>query len=180
MAGHSAWKNIKHKKAAADAKRGKAWSKCARLIIVAARNGGGDPASNLALRYAMEEGRAVNMPKDTIEKAIKKGTGELGAENYEAALYEGYGPNGVAILLDILTDNRNRTSPEIKLLFQKFGGNLGALALGFLRLPDAAASDRAPRARATRIKSRPRCSTPGRRTWWTAAISGRCCAIQAT
>ena len=126
MAGHSAWKNIKHKKAAADAKRGKAWSKCARLIIVAARNGGGDPTANLALRYAIEEARAENMPKDTIEKAIKKGTGELGAENYEAALYEGYGPNGVAILLDILTDNRNRTSPEIKLLFQKYGGNLGA------------------------------------------------------
>lgn len=126
MAGHSAWKNIKHKKAAADAKRGKAWSKCARLIIVAAKTGGGDPESNLALRYAIEDAKAVNMPKDTIEKAIKKGTGELQAESYESAIYEGYGPGGVAILLDILTDNRNRTAPEIKGLFEKHGGNLGS------------------------------------------------------
>ena len=125
MAGHSAWKNIKHKKAAADAKRGKAWSKCARLIIVAAKTGGGDPESNLALRYAIDDAKAVNMPKDTIEKAIKKGTGELQAESYESALYEGYGPGGAAILLDILTDNRNRTAPEIKGIFDKHGGNLG-------------------------------------------------------
>ena len=89
MAGHSAWKNIKHKKAANDKRRGKMWSKCARAIIVAARNGGGDPTGNLALRYAIDEARAVNMPKDTIEKAIKKGTGELGSESYESAVYEG-------------------------------------------------------------------------------------------
>jgi len=126
MAGHSAWKNIKHKKAANDKRRGKMWSKCARAIIVAARNGGGDPTGNLALRYAIDEARAVNMPKDTIEKAVKKGTGELGAENYESAVYEGYGPHGVAIMLEILTDNRNRTSPEIKILFQDHGGNLGS------------------------------------------------------
>lgn len=126
MAGHSAWKNIKHKKAAADAKRGKAWSKCARAIIVAARNGGGDPTANLALRYAVEDARNVNMPKDTIEKAIKKGTGDLASESYESAVYEGHGPGGVAIMIEILTDNRNRTSPEIKILFQKFGGNLGS------------------------------------------------------
>lgn len=125
MAGHSAWKNIKHKKAAADAKRGKAWSKCARAIIVAARNGGGEPETNLALRYAVDDAKAVNMPKDTIEKAIKKGTGELQAENYESAIYEGYGPGGVAILLEILTNNRNRTSPEVKRIFEKYGGNLG-------------------------------------------------------
>jgi YebC/PmpR family DNA-binding regulatory protein len=125
MAGHSAWKNIKHKKAAADAKRGKAWSKCARLIIVAAKTGGGDPETNLALRYAIDDAKAVNMPKDTIEKAIKKGTGDLQAESYESVIYEGYGPGGVAIMLDILTDNRNRTAPEIKAIFDKQGGNLG-------------------------------------------------------
>ncbi len=125
MAGHSAWKNIKHKKAAADAKRGKLWSKAARLIIVAAKTGGGDPDTNLALRYAIDDAKAVNMPKDTIEKAIKKGTGELQAESYESTIYEGYGPGGVAIMLDILTDNRNRTAPEIKGIFDKHGGNLG-------------------------------------------------------
>ncbi|HEX7011014.1 MAG TPA: YebC/PmpR family DNA-binding transcriptional regulator [Phycisphaeraceae bacterium] len=125
MAGHSKWANIKHKKARADAKRGKLWSKCARAIIVAAKNGGGDPASNLALRYAIEEARAANMPKDTIENAIKKGTGELAAESYESVIYEGYGPGGVAIMLDILTDNRNRTAPEIRKIFEKYGGNLG-------------------------------------------------------
>lgn len=124
MAGHSAWKNIKHRKAAVDAKRGKMWSKCARAIIVAAR-GGGDPASNLSLRDAIDEARAVNMPRDTIEKAIKKGTGELTSENYESMVYEGYGPAGVAMMLEILTDNRFRTSPDIKGIFDKYGGNLG-------------------------------------------------------
>lgn len=125
MAGHSAWKNIKHKKAKMDAKRGKIWSKCSRAIIVAAKNGGGNPDMNLALRYAIDDARAANMPKDTIENAIKKGTGELAAESYESALYEGYGPAGVAILLEILTDNRNRTAPEIRTIFSKHGGNLG-------------------------------------------------------
>src|SRR5690348_13828208 len=110
MAGHSAWKNIKHKKAANDARRGKAWTKCSRAIIVAAKLGGGDPASNFALRYAIEEAKAVNMPKDTIEKAIKKGTGEAGGESFESAIYEGYAPCGVALLLEILTNNRNRTA----------------------------------------------------------------------
>ena len=126
MSGHSAWKNIKHKKAAIDAKRGKAWSKCARAIIVAARSGGGDPESNLTLRYAIDEARFHNMPRETIEKAVKKGTGELAAEQYEAAIYEGYGPSGVALLLEILTDNRNRTAPEVRTLFEKHGGRLGA------------------------------------------------------
>jgi YebC/PmpR family DNA-binding regulatory protein len=125
MAGHSAWKNIKHKKAANDARRGKAWSKCARLIIVAARTGGGDPASNLNLRYAIDDARAENMPRDTIEKAIKKGTGELQAESYESAIYEGYGPGGVAMMVEILTDNRHRTAPEVKRIFERHGGNLG-------------------------------------------------------
>ena len=124
MSGHSAWKNIKHKKAAADAKRGKAWSKCARAIIVAAHSGG-DPDANLALRYAIDEARSVNMPRDTIEKAIKKGTGELGAEHYESTVYEGYGPGGVALMLEILTDNKNRTPPEIRAIFDKHGARLG-------------------------------------------------------
>jgi YebC/PmpR family DNA-binding regulatory protein len=125
MAGHSKWANIKHRKARQDSKRSKLWSKCARAIIVAARNGGGDPAANLTLRYAIDEAKSVNMPRDTIENAIKKGTGELGAANYEAVLYEGYGPNGVAVMLEILTDNRNRTAGEIRKIFEKRGGNLG-------------------------------------------------------
>ena len=126
MSGHSHWAGIKHKKAANDAKRGKIWSKIAKMIIVAAKSGGGDPGQNLTLRYAIDKGKAANMPKDTIEKAIKKGTGELGVISYEDVLYEGYGPNGVAIMMDGLTDNRNRTGPEIKKIFEKRGGSLGA------------------------------------------------------
>ncbi|MFI4860321.1 MAG: YebC/PmpR family DNA-binding transcriptional regulator [Phycisphaerales bacterium JB063] len=126
MAGHSKWANIKHRKGRQDAKRSKVWSKCSRAIIVAAKNGGsGDPAMNLALRYAIEEAKAQNMPKDTIAKAIEKGTGGGDGVSYEEILYEGYGPNGVAIMLDILTDNRNRTAAEIRKLFEKGGGNQG-------------------------------------------------------
>ncbi len=125
MAGHSHWAGIKHKKAANDAKRGKTWSKIARMIIVAAKNGGGDPGANLALRYAIDKAKAANMPKDTIEKAVKKGTGDLGGVNYEEVLYEGYGPSGVAVMVEALTDNRNRTGPEIKRIFEKHGGSLG-------------------------------------------------------
>jgi len=125
MSGHSHWAGIKYKKAAADAKRGKVWSKIARMIIVAAKSGGGDPAANLSLRYAIDKAKAANMPKDTTEKAIKKGTGELEGVNFEEVLYEGYGPAGVAIMVEALTDNRNRTTPEIKRLFEKHGGSLG-------------------------------------------------------
>lgn len=125
MSGHSHWAGIKHKKAANDAKRGKVWSKIARMIIVAARNGGGDPSANLTLRYAIDKAKGANMPKDTIEKAIKKGTGDLDGANYEEVLYEGYGPNGVAVMVEALTDNRNRTGPEIKRIFEKHGGSLG-------------------------------------------------------
>jgi len=125
MAGHSHWAGIKYKKAANDAKRGKIWSKLARIIIVAAKNGGGDPATNLPLRYAIDKAKAANMPKDTIEKAIKKGAGNLEGINFEEVLYEGYGPSGVAIMVEALTDNRNRTAPEIKRLFEKHGGSLG-------------------------------------------------------
>lgn len=126
MSGHSHWAGIKHKKAANDAKRGKVWSKVARMIIVAAKNGGGDPSANLTLRYAIDKAKASNMPKDTIEKAIKKGTGDLEGVSFEEILYEGYGPGGVAIMVEALTDNRNRTAPEIKRLFEKHGGSLGA------------------------------------------------------
>ncbi len=135
MAGHSKWANIKHRKARQDAVRGKAWSKCSRAIIVAAKQGGGDPTMNLGLRYAIDEAKAVNMPKDTIEKAVKKGAGAgEGGENYEEARYEGYGPGGVALIVDVLTDNANRTAPELRLIFEKAGGKLakpGSVSFGF-------------------------------------------------
>jgi YebC/PmpR family DNA-binding regulatory protein len=124
MAGHSHWKKIKRAKGATDAKRGKIWSKIARKIIIAAKNGG-DPRDNLNLRYTIDEAKAANMPRDTIEKAIMKGTGELGGENYEAATYEGYAPGGVAIMIDALTNNRSRTAPEMRTAFELAGGNLG-------------------------------------------------------
>ncbi|MGD8787373.1 MAG: YebC/PmpR family DNA-binding transcriptional regulator [Phycisphaerales bacterium] len=125
MSGHSHWAGIKYKKAVIDAKRGKIWSKVSRMIIVAAKSGGGDPSSNLPLRYAIDKAKAANMPKDTIEKAIKKGTGELEGVSFEEVLYEGYGPNGVAIMVEALTDNRNRTTPEVKRIFEKNGGSMG-------------------------------------------------------
>ena len=125
MAGHSHWANIAHKKSVIDSKRGKLWSKLAKAIIIAAKAGGGDPAANLKLRYAIIDAKAGNMPKDTIDRAIKKGTGELEGVNYEEVLYEGYGPNGVAVLCDILTDNRNRTAPEVRKIFELAGGKLG-------------------------------------------------------
>ncbi len=126
MAGHSHWAGIKHKKAVIDAKRGKLWSKLARNIIMAAKAGGGDPSANLALRYAIDKAKDANMPKDSIEKAIKRGSGGLEGVNYEEIVYEGYGPSGVAIMCEILTDNRNRTAGELRHLFEKKGGSLGA------------------------------------------------------
>lgn len=125
MSGHSHWAGIKHKKAANDAKRGKTWSKIARLIIVAAKAGGRDPTQNLSLRYAIDKAKDASMPKDTIEKAIKKGTGELSSASFEEVLYEGYAPGGIALMIEALTDNRNRTAPEIKYIFEKKGGSLG-------------------------------------------------------
>ncbi|HXY16851.1 MAG TPA: YebC/PmpR family DNA-binding transcriptional regulator [Gaiellaceae bacterium] len=127
MSGHSKWSSIKHKKGAADIKRGKLFSKLSRAIIVAAREGGPDPAGNLALQNAVEKARSYSMPKDNIERAIAKGSGE-GAEasNFETVVYEGYGPEGVAVLVEALTDNRNRTASEVRFLFSKHGGNLGA------------------------------------------------------
>src|SRR5690606_25572746 len=125
VAGHSKWSNIKHKKEREDARRGKLFTKLSRQIAVAAREGGPDPAMNSRLRLAIDQARAANMPMDNIERAIKRGTGELDGANYEELVYEGYGPGGVAILLDIMTDNRNRTAGEIRHLFSRYGGNLG-------------------------------------------------------
>lgn len=125
MAGHSHWAGIKHKKALIDAKRGKQWSKLSKAIIVAAKLGGGDPDANVRLRVAIEAAKAVSMPKENIQRAIKRGTGELEGGALEEVLYEGYGPGGVAVLCDVLTDNRNRTAPEIRKLFEMSDGKLG-------------------------------------------------------
>lgn len=125
MAGHSKWANIQHRKGRVDAQRGKLWSKMSKAIIVAAQMGGGDLAVNFRLRKLVDDARAVSMPKDNIERAIKKGTGELEGGKIEEVVYEGYGPGGVAVMCEIATDNRNRTAPEIRSLFQKNGGELG-------------------------------------------------------
>jgi YebC/PmpR family DNA-binding regulatory protein len=125
MSGHSKWSSIKHKKGAADARRGKIFSKLIKEITVAARMGGGDPGGNPRLRSAIWAAKAENMPKDNIERAIKKGTGELEGTTYEETNYEGYGPGGVAVLVDCLTDNKNRAVAEVKHLFERHGGNLG-------------------------------------------------------
>jgi|UniRef100_A0A7V4DEL7 YebC/PmpR family DNA-binding regulatory protein len=125
MSGHSKWAQIKHKKAKTDLERGKAFSKLIRLITVAARQGGGNPENNPRLRLAIQKAREMNMPQENIEKAIKKGTGELEGVAYEEIVYEGYGPGGVAIMVEATTDNRNRTTAEIRHLFSKHGGSLG-------------------------------------------------------
>ncbi|MBA60916.1 MAG: YebC/PmpR family DNA-binding transcriptional regulator [Planctomycetaceae bacterium] len=126
MAGHSHWAGIKHKKAAIDNKRGKLWSKLSKAIIIAAKTGGGDPVTNIRLRQAIQDAKDVSMPKDNISRAIKKGTGELDGGNVEEIIYEGYGAHGVAIMCDIMTDNRNRTAPELRKMFEIHGGNMGA------------------------------------------------------
>ncbi len=126
MAGHSHSANIAHRKGTVDAKRGKLFSKLCRAIYVAAKNGGGDPDANLRLRYAIDKARSYSCPKDNIERSIKKGTGELAAENFEEIMYEGYGPGGVAVLCEVLTDNRNRTAGDLRKAFEICGGNLGA------------------------------------------------------
>ena len=126
MAGHSKWANIQHRKKAQDAKRGKIFTRLIREITVAARMGGGDIAANPRLRLAVDKGLAANMPKDNIDRAIKKATGELDGVTYEEIRYEGYGPGGVAVMVDTMTDNRNRTVSEVRHAFSKHGGNLGA------------------------------------------------------
>ncbi len=125
MSGHSKWSTIKHKKGRADAKRGKIFTKIIREITVAAREGGGDLNSNPRLRAAVAAAKAANMPADNIKRAVQRGTGELPGVNYEEMSFEGYGPGGVAVMLELLTDNRNRTTPEIRHIFSKNGGNLG-------------------------------------------------------
>ena len=125
MSGHSKWSTIKRKKGKADLERGKAFSKLTKEITVAARTGGGDENANLSLRQAVEKAKSINMPAANIEKAIKKGTGELPGTVYEEATYEGYGPGGAAVLIESFTDNKNRTVAEIRHLFSKYGGNLG-------------------------------------------------------
>ncbi len=125
MSGHSKWASIRHKKGAVDAKRGKVFSKLIKEITVAARMGGGDPDGNPRLRAAIQAAKAQNMPKDNIARAIKKGTGELGGTSYEEYNYEAYGPGGVAMMMNCLTDNRNRTVADIKHVFERHGGNLG-------------------------------------------------------
>lgn len=149
MAGHSHWANIANKKARVDSKRSKLWSKLSKYIIVAARIGGGDPDSNFRLRTAINDAKAVSMPRDNIERAIKKGTGELEGGNVEEIVYEGYGPAGVAVMCDIMTDNRNRTAPEIRKIFDVHGGNLGGTGCvaymferrGLISVPAAATSE---------------------------------------
>ncbi|MSQ89779.1 MAG: YebC/PmpR family DNA-binding transcriptional regulator [Phycisphaerales bacterium] len=134
MAGHSAWKNIKRRKAVVDAKRGKVWSKVGRAISVAARAGGGDVRFNAGLRLAIEDAKAANMPRDTIEKAVKKGAGGLDGETFHTIRYEGYGAGGVAVIVECLTSNLNRTAGDIRVIFDKNGGNLGvpgSVAFGF-------------------------------------------------
>ena len=149
MAGHSHWANIARKKSLVDAKRGKLWSKLAKAIIVAAKHGGADPDANLRLRYAIDAAKAVSMPKDNIQRAIRTGTGELKGGDLEESLYEGYGPGGVAVMCEILTDNKNRTAPEIRKIFEMCGGKLGGTGCvaylferkGVVRVPQAAAGE---------------------------------------
>jgi len=149
MAGHSKWANIQHRKGAQDAKRGKLFTKLIREITVAARMGGGDPDANPRLRAAIDKGLAGNMTKDTIQKAVKRGSGAQEGENYEEVRYEGYGPNGVAVMVDCLTDNINRTVSEVRHAFSKAGGNMGTdgsvaylfTKLGILSYPSGSDED---------------------------------------
>jgi YebC/PmpR family DNA-binding regulatory protein len=151
MAGHSHWANIARKKSLIDAKRGKLWSKLAKAIIVAAKHGGPDPDANLRLRYAIDAAKAVSMPKDNIQRAIRTGTGELKGGNLEESIYEGYAAGGVAVMCEILTDNKNRTAPEIRKIFELCDGKLGSTGcvaylfqrVGVVRVPqDACGEDR--------------------------------------
>ena len=149
MAGHSHWANIARKKSVIDAKRGKLWSKLAKAIIVAAKHGGADPDANLRLRYAIDAAKAVSMPKDNIQRAIRTGTGELKGGNLEESMYEGYAAGGVAVMCEILTDNKNRTAPEIRKIFEMCDGKLGGTGcvaylfqrLGVVRVPQSSCSE---------------------------------------
>ena len=149
MSGHNKWSTIKHKKGAADAKRGKVFTKLIKEITIAARSGGGDPNANPRLRTAIAAAKSENMPKDNVERAIKKGTGELEGVNYEEISYEGYGPGGAAVLLESVTDNKNRAVADIRHIFSKAGGNLGSNGCvaymfdkkGYFAVPSASADE---------------------------------------
>lgn len=149
MAGHSHWANIAHKKGRVDARRGKLFGKLSRAIIVAARGGGGDPDMNLALRYAIDKAKKNSMPKENIERAVAKGCGDSDGEDYQELAYEGYGPGGVAIICDALTENRNRTAGEVRKTFEVYGGNLGSTGCvsylferkGFITVPTPATDE---------------------------------------
>lgn len=146
MSGHSKWSTIKHKKAATDAKRGKAFSRIAREIMVAAKVGGGDPSANITLRALIQKARAANMPSDNVDRAIKKGTGELGNQIFEEMIYEGYAPGGVGLVVRVLTDNRNRTAAEIRHIFTRHSANMaaqGAVARLFQRKGQIVIDDKA-------------------------------------
>src|SRR6478736_432155 len=143
LSGHSKWSSIKHKKGAADAKRGKLFSKLSRAIIVAAREGGGDPAGNLALQNAIEKARSYSMPKDNIERAIARGSGaDADQADFETVVYEGYGPSGVAVIVEALTDNRNRTASDVRHLFAKNDGSLGGSTYHVVSAPESLSSVR--------------------------------------
>jgi len=150
MAGHSKWANIRFRKGAQDAKRGKLFTKLIREITVSARTGGGDPASNPRLRAAIDKALSNNMTRDTVDRAVKRGSGDLDSDNYEEIVYEGYGPNGVAVMVDCLTDNRNRTVAEVRHAFSKHGGNLGTSGsvsylfskVGILNYPEGSDEDK--------------------------------------
>lgn len=126
MSGHSKWANIKHRKAAQDAKRGNLFQKLVKAIIIAAKEGGGDPSTNVRLKAALDRAKAASVPANNIDRAIKRGTGEIEGAVYEELVYEGYGPEGVAVIIECLTDNKNRTTPEIRVLLDRSGGSLGA------------------------------------------------------
>ena len=159
MSGHSKWSSIKHKKGAADAKRGKLFSKLSRAIIVAAKEGGADPANNLALQNAIEKARSYSMPKDNIERAIARGSGQdADAATFETIVYEGYAAGGVAVIAEALTDNRNRTAADVRHIFAKHDGNLGEAGLGRMVVRAAGRRRRRRRRRRGRAhaRSRPR------------------------
>ena len=167
MSGHNRWSKIKHKKEASDSKKSKVWTKVIKEITVSARLGGGDINGNPRLRAAVDKARAANMPNDTIDRAIKKGTGDLEGVIYEEFIYEVFGPGGTALLVEIMTDNRNRTAGEIRNLITRHGGNLGAVGLGRLHVQEAGADrlrqDRRRRGQADRAGDRaraPRTSGP--------------------
>ena len=149
MAGHSKWANIKHRKAAQDKSRGKMWTKLIREVTVAAREGGGDASTNPRLRLAMDKAFGANMPKDTIDRAVKRASGGMDGENYEEIRYEGYGAGGVAVMVDCMTDNRNRTAADVRHAFSKYGGNLGTdgsvaylfVKQGIISFPEGADED---------------------------------------